>query len=314
MAILHWKIDPQLKQEAEDNYRTRFALGLKDRDALTIIRELTFDGVVPNITIADIERLFDFVERNFLKRPLAGTGVEVGAGPLPFSCVLAKRPGVEKMYGIEICQPIVEHLFPKIAEYILGEKREKAVGVVGSFDEMELPDASVDFVFDFYSLHHSMDINVTLKECARILKPGGFVLCFDKARPDQYTYEDLSGLLDVEYGNDYKKQFGLPLDQKLTRRLNGEREYRLSDWRKAFLNNGFQKFEHANLAQTKGGRLSGAVKSFLAGLPVGAQLIFNRFLPAPQFKHKFVLSVDNRVFSRQTDAFRKDISLMIVYR
>ena len=55
MEILHWKIDQALEKEAQENYRTNYALALKDKDPLSIVRELTFDGVVPNITIKDIE-------------------------------------------------------------------------------------------------------------------------------------------------------------------------------------------------------------------------------------------------------------------
>lgn len=314
MQTLHWKIDPELKRDAEENYRTRFAIGLKDRPALDIIRELTFDGVVPKITIQDIERLFDYVEHHFLKRKIAGVGVEVGAGPLTFSSVLANRPAVRTMYGVEICEPIVELLAPKIASFVLEDRSDKAVGVVGSFDEMELPDQSIDFVFDFFSLHHSLDIKVTLKELSRVLRPGGFVLCFDKARPDHYTDKDLDELLDKVYPESYNRQFGLPLDQKITRRLNGEREYRLKDWCFAFDGAGFSRFEHYNLQQTKGTGITGMIKRMIGVLPPSLQGYITKLLPAPKQNHKFVLSSDHRVFSLPADAFRKEISLMVAYK
>ncbi len=315
MQIEYWPIDPELQREAEDNYRTNFALKLKDRDALTIIRELTFDGITPKMEIEHIERLFRYVEKNILKRPIAGVGLEVGAGPLTFSSILSKRSGVKKMYGVEICRPIVDVLFPKVAEYILGEKRDKVIGVVGSFDEMQLPDASVDFVFDFFSLHHSLDINVTLRECYRILKPGGFVLCFDKARPDHYTDQDLNELLDAVYDSSYNRQFGLPEEQKINRRSNGEREYRRKDWQAAFLGAGFGSFEHAYLARTKSGnRLSQLFKRGMSVLPAPIQKIINPLLPHPTFNHKFILSSEDRIFAPPINYFAKEISLLIAYK
>ena len=281
---------------------------------MSIIRELTFDGVVPNITVKDIEELFTYIERHFLKKLLEGIGLEVGAGSLTFSSILARRPAVEKIYGVEICQPIVEYLAPKIISHVLGDHTDKVIGAIGSFDDIQLADASVDFVFDFFSLHHSSNIDVTLKELGRVLKPGGFVLCLDKARPDRYTQEGLNELLDIEYPADYKRQFGLPPDQPLTRRMNGEREYRLKDWRAAFERAGFSQFYYAYLDRPVGSGVAHLVKNVLAVLPITLQRIINPILPGPRFNHKFILEPTNRIFAHPVVAFRKEMSLMIAYR
>mgnify|MGYP001573154316 CR=1 FL=1 len=307
MEILHWSIDPELKKEAEKHYRTKFAVSLKDREPLEIIREITFDGAVPNIEIKDIENLFDFVDKNFLKSRIKGTGVEVGSGPGTFSSVLAKRDLVEKMYAVEVCRPIVEFLMAKVSGYILNGKADKVVGAVGSFDEMELPDESVDFIFDFFSLHHSDDLERTLKECIRILKKGGFIFCFDKARPDYFTGKDLNELLDAEYTKKDKESFGWPADKKLTRRMNGEKEFRLIDWRRAFRNAGFPKIKNFHLAKT-GNR---KIKKVIASMPMKIQILLNRFLPARKPNHKFILSSRNKIYAEEVNPFPKEISLLI---
>lgn len=315
MEILNWSINPELKKEAEKHYRTKFAVSLKDRDPLTIVRQITFDGVAPNIEIKDIENLFSFVDSKFLNKKIRGTGLEVGSGPATFSSVLAKRDAVEKMYAVEVCQPIVELLMSKVVKYILGDRENKVVGVAGSFDSMELPDESIDFVFDFFSLHHSDDPERTLKECHRILKKGGFIFCFDKARPDYFTKEDLNELLDAEYDYDFKKQMGMPLYQKFTRRMNDEKEYRLRDWLSAFKKSGFNKTRCFYLAKTTSKNpIFRAIKLFLSGLPVLIQLYFNKFLPLPRFNHKFILASKNRIFVRSVKPFPKEISLMIAYK
>lgn len=315
MEILHWTIDPVLKKEAEEHYRTRFAVSLKDKDSLTIIRQITFDGVAPDIEVKDIENLFDFVEKKFLKDRIKGIGVEVGAGPATFSSVLAKRDSVQKMYAVEVCQPIVELLTPKVADYILDGKSDKVIGAVGNFDGMELPDQSVDFIFDFFSLHHSDNPERTLKECHRILKKDGFIFCFDKARPDYFTKNDLDELLDAEYDDDFKKQMGLPLDRKFTRRMNDEKEYRFKDWVSAFKAAGFNKIDYFYLAKTVSKNFGfRAVKSFLSDLSVPLQLPFNKLLPLPKFNHKFILAAQNRVFAGPVNSFPKEISLMIAYK
>lgn len=315
MEILHWSINPELKKGAEEHYRTHFAVSLKDKDPLTIIRQITFDGVVPDIGIKDIETLFDFVERNFLKGGIKGIGLEVGAGPGTFSSVLAKRNSVEKVYAVEVCKPIVELLTPKVADYVLDGRLNKIIGVVGSFDSMELPEESVDFVFDFFSLHHSDDPGRTLKECHRILKKGGFIFCFDKARPDYFTRRDLDELVEAEYNDDFKKQMGMPLDRRFTRRMNDEKEYRLKDWVSAFKNAGFNKTKYFYLVKTISKYHGfGVIKSFLSGLPVSFQLGFDKLLPLPKFNHKFILAPQNRIFAKPVNPFPKEISLMTAYK
>jgi len=310
VETLYWPIDSELKKEAEEHYRTRFAVGLKDKEPLEIIRQITFDGAAPDIEVKDIEALFDFVERKFLKGKIKGIGVEVGSGPGTFSSVLAKRDLVEKIYAVEVCRPIVELLMPKVAGYVLGDKEDKLIGAVGSFDDMELPDESVDFVFDFFSLHHSDNLEKTLKECYRILKKGGLIFCFDKARPDYFTERDLDDLLDAEYGPEDKKMFGMPSEQKFTRRMNGEKEYRLKDWKQAFSKAGLGKIKDFYLA--KPGKRT--LKKLLSSLPVNLQIKLNGLLPEYKYNHKFFLSRGNKIYTGMINNFPKEISLMIAYK
>lgn len=314
MQILNWKIDSILRKEAENNYRTDYTFSIKEEDALSIIRDLTFDGSAPNITIVDIERFFDFIEDKFIKKPIAGVGLEVGAGPLVFSAILAKRQEIFKMYGVEICSSIVENLAPKISNYILGDKSDKVIGVIGSFDNVELPDRSVDFIFDFFSLHHSADLSVTLKECSRVLKPGGFILCLDKARPDHYEQRDLDELINTEYDENYKKQFNLPLNIRLTRRMNGEREYRLKDWKKYFNDAGFSEVDYYLLDKIAGLGPTLRIKTVLSILPVFIQKTINNLLPSHKYGHKFIHESSNRIYSKFVNPFRKEMSLMIAYK
>jgi len=314
MEILHWPVDEKLKKEAEENYRTAFALKLKNETPLDIIRKLSFDGIAPNITIEIIENLFNSIEKKFLRKKLSGVGVDAGAGPLTFAAILAKKPDVCRVYGVEICQPIIEVLASKVSDFILGDKTNKVIGVVGDFNEIKLPDESVDFIFDYVSFHHSDNLESTMKECKRILKRGGFVLCFDRGRPDFYTQEDLNELLDVEYPEAERDFFGWPRG-KFTRRMNGEKEYRLKDWKNAFLNVGFSKFQNYYLARATGNNIiSRTVKSLLSHLPPMLQLKVNKFLPPPKFNHKFILSAENRIFCRFLNEFPREISLMIAYK
>jgi len=310
MQILHWPVAEELKRETEANYRTGFALSLKNRDPLTIIRELTFDGVVPEVTIADIERLFSFVEESFLKKKLRGVGIEVGAGPATFSAVLARRPEVEKMYAIEICRPIVEQLMPKVVAAVTGQNAGKIIGCVADFDRLNLPDDSVDFVIDFFSLHHSPKLAVTLRESWRVLKPGGVLLAFDKARPDYLSEEDLDLILNKEYDESFKRRIGWPLNEKLTRRMNDEKEYRLVDWRREFNQAEFPYLEHFRLEKTLGRDfLVGFVKRAISLLPPKIQVLFTKFVP--RRRDPFDLEWSDVVFTSALNPFRKEMSLLV---
>lgn len=315
MQILHWPVEPDLEKETQEHYRTRFAHELKDKNSLEIIRLITFDGVAPNISITDIENLIKYVVGKFLPR-LSGQGLEVGAGPGTFSSVLASLESVDKMYALEICAPIVELLGPKVARFVLEEKEDKVVLVVGDFDRIQLPDQSLDFVFDFFSLHHSSNLNKTLKECSRVLKPNGFIFCLDKARPDYYNHEDIDKLLDTEYpSHDKEKLFGVPTSQKFTRRMNGEKEYRLKDWQASFHEAGFSKVDYFYLDKTSSAnKLFKVIKNLLAIFPPTIQINLNKFLPKPAQNHKFILSSKNRVYSSFVNPFRKEISLLIAYK
>lgn len=314
MEILHWPVSQELKSETEQHYRTGIAHRLADAEPLSIIRQVTFDNIVPNITLSDVKKLFDYVMTNFLP-PLKGQGLEVGAGPGTFSSILASYELVKKMYALEVCAPIVELLMPSITEFILRSEKEKVTGVVGDFDRVQLPEQSVDFLFDFFSLHHSSNLAVTLKECYRVLKPGGFIFCFDKARPDYFTEEDLNQLLDAEYDAHTKTSlFGMPADKKFTRRMNGEKEYRLKDWKRSFNFAGFKRVEYFYLSKTLGSSsLAGFIKSCLAFLPPQLQIQLTQFMPAPKHNHKFILADENRVFIKEVNIFPKEISLLIAH-
>jgi hypothetical protein len=99
MHIERWAIDPELAREAEENYRTAYAKRLADYSGIEIMRQLTFDGVVPRITPEEVEALLSWISTHILPRPLRGVGVEVGSGPLVFSSILARSPEISRMYG-----------------------------------------------------------------------------------------------------------------------------------------------------------------------------------------------------------------------
>lgn len=313
MQIYNWKINPVLKKEIDEHYRTSFALSIKNEPVITIVKKITFDSVAPNITIEDVKVFMDYINETFLGKGIKGIGLEVGGGCGFFSALLASYPSVEKVYSVEICENIVRELMPKVIVEVASENKafEKVVGCVGDFDRLELLDASVDFVFDFYSLHHSSDIKKTFTEICRVLKPGGFIFCFDKTRANSLTAEGLEKLLDAEYSSEVKVSMGLPANVFHTRRMNGEKEYRLKDWKKAFLEAGFQKFRHYHIARLPQARsLVNTVKLILSSVPLSLQVVGTRMLSRNGNKNN--LEQSNKIYTKLVNNFPKEISLMVV--
>lgn len=322
MEIRHWRIPPHLNIEVEVGRLSATAVSAEDLSPLDFARLHIFNRNAPKIAFGDVENLLAFVEKKFLRKRIQGVGIEVGAGPLLFSSVLAKRSSVKKMYGIELSAPIVERIAPAFTKDILGKDEDKVVGVVGSFDAMELQSESGDFVFDFMSLHHATDLGEAFCELYRVLKPGGFVFCFDKARPNRFTPEDTDSLLDIEYSEREKRNMGVPVEKPFTRRMNGEKEYRLKDWQKSMEKAGFLTLDHWRIEKTVSSRrLVHIGKEILALFPATLQcwltsLAFGdggRFggstrTDASQFEKS------NLVFTPLLNCFPRGISLMVAYK
>ena len=312
MKIEKWKINEELKKETDNHYRTKFALSLADSNPWDIISKLTFDSVAPKLTLDDVRDIFNWVDKKILKGELKGVGVELGAGAGFMSAVIAERRAVDKVYAVEVVENIVVKLGTKISKYVLGEKSDKVIGCVGEFDNLQIQENSVDFIFDFYSLHHSPNLVKTIREVTRVLKPGGFLLCLDKARDNSLSKNELDKLLDKEYDRETKILMGLPPDVFHTRRQNGENEYRLTDWEDAFKSGGLSSVKHFHLARITGGNLSRLFKTIISLLPVSIQPYITRIL----YRNKKVnnLEISNLVFCRPVNNFPKEISLLVAYK
>ena len=227
-GVVHWPLPAELARSPAIENRNRFAGKFADCDAAEIARAYLYHSV------DEIERLVALAERHVLGRPLEGVGIELGAGTGVLASVVARRPAVRAVLGVEICEMVTRLLMPKIARAVLHDRARRVVPVIGSFDDLRVPDGSVDFVVEIDSLHHSNDLPVTVAESARALKPGGIMLCFDRCHPDGVTDAEVKAKLDRTYTREFLEHQGYPTDVVLTRRDNGEHEYRLFEWRAAF--------------------------------------------------------------------------------
>jgi len=192
-------------------------------------------------------------------------GVELGAGCGLLSSVVGKRFGVEAMFAVEVCEGLALWIIPEVASHVLGNKAGKVIPVIGSFDALQLPDASVDFIVEIGSLHHADDLKTALSESARVLRAGGWMLCFDRCHPSWVTDEDVERMLSQVYSREFLIANGYPSDVVLTRRQNGEHEYRLFEWQEAFRAASLVQLKMRRFLQQVSLRL--AVKGCLSVLP-----------------------------------------------
>jgi ubiquinone/menaquinone biosynthesis C-methylase UbiE len=230
---LRWDIPQELLESPAVAYRNNFAAALARLPADEIVTSYVY------LTCAQMERMLSLACSLF-GLELYGTGLEVGSGCGLLACTAAKSHRVERVYALEICEKMVELVMPKVATRVLGARASKLIPVMGSFDDIRLPSASVDFIVEIDSLHHSDNLSVTLRECARVLRAGGHILCFDRCHSNDVTDRDVELMLAQVYSEDFLRKNHYPPGITMTRRDNGEHEYRLHEWQAAFRSAGLK--------------------------------------------------------------------------
>lgn len=186
------------------------------------------------------------VKRTFLHIPegwesFHGQGIDLGSGVGCISATIAGRDQVKKIYSLELVESVVTLCQPIVINNILGEaQRKKIISVIGDFDNLELKDSSLDFATCWFSMHHSVNPVKTLKEAFRVLKPGGRFVFVDKFHNNDTPDSEIERMLSIVYSEEFLKNNFRPAGIKLTRRENGEHEYRLFEWEKFIKKSGFK--------------------------------------------------------------------------
>lgn len=256
---MQWPIPEALRTADAVTLRDHFARQLATRPAEDIAERYVY------LTTRQMAELVRIAEQRFLPHPLRGRGIELGAGCGVLASVVAASPDVEAVLAVEVCEDVTALLVPVLAAHVLGRECGKVIPVVGSFNDLRIPDASLDFAIENDSLHHSDDLAVTIGECARVLKPGGCLVCFDRCHDNTVTDAEVDQLLSKVYGPEFLAAHGYPPEMRLTRRQNGEHEYREFEWRRAGERAGLQ----LETVQPVVGRvtLKKAVKGLCSQLP-----------------------------------------------
>jgi len=153
---------------------------------------------------------------------------------------LALKKEVKKIYSVEVVENVVKLCQPIVIKKILKQNKNKVISVIGDFDNLELKDNSVDFAVSWFSMHHSNDPVKTFKEAGRVLKKGGKFIFIDKIHNNSTPDSEIERMLNIIYSREFLKNNFRPVDKILTRRENGEHEYRFFEWEKFIRMTGFK--------------------------------------------------------------------------
>lgn len=125
-----------------------------------------------------------------------GKVLEVGAGTALVSCAISHFEEIDELYTLDYDEYTVENLMP-LVQWSLDAKTQKIKRVVGSYNSMDIKDDSFDTIVAVGSMHHSEDLNATMRECFRVLKPGGTFIVSDYALTGSLTQEEYAVMIDL---------------------------------------------------------------------------------------------------------------------
>ena len=216
-----WKIDKKIIQNFEYKANNKLAKVLSRKGYNQIEKYYTYVGKKEILKILKYSKFFN----NSIK----GDGIDLGGGPGIISSSLAASKNVNKVYCCEMVENAVRYCHPIVKKKLLGDKFDKVISVVGDFNNLQLKDSSIDFAIIWDSLHHSLNPVKTLNEIKRVLKKNSYLFIVDRAHNNKTTNQEIKKMLDHEYDKNFKRKNFFPINRKITRRMNGENEYRFKD-------------------------------------------------------------------------------------
>lgn len=141
------------------------------------------------------ERCIDYARDRFVK--IAGSdgwpyerSLEIGCGTGFFTLNLMQAGVIKDAAVTDISQGMVE-----VAQRNARGLGFEVEGKVADAESIPFPDNSFDLVVGHAVLHHIPDVELALRECLRVLKPGGrFVFCGEPTENGDYVARRLSRL------------------------------------------------------------------------------------------------------------------------
>mgnify|MGYP006111629425 CR=1 FL=1 len=231
MDFQTWKLNPNSISGEEYTTNQLVARKSSTKGFTAIIDEYMY------IQPENVNNTFNIILKS--SESIHGTGIDLGGGVGCISSTLATRDSVDKIYCIDIVSDAVKLCQPIVKEEILKERKHKVVSVIGDYDNLELEDNSIDFAVSWDAMHHSTDPVKTFKECKRVLKKNSTFIIIDRASNNSTPDSEIERMLNITYNKEFLTKYYRPKDTILTRRQNGEHEYRFFEWNNFFKEAGF---------------------------------------------------------------------------
>ena len=121
-----------------------------------------------------------FVER-LLSLGARGRMLDVGTGPADIPIRVCERLPEASVVGIDLSPAMLATARDRCSKSLHGLRVELRLA---DGKRLDFPDASFDAVFSNTVLHHVPDPLALLRECGRVLRPGGALLVRDLFRPE----------------------------------------------------------------------------------------------------------------------------------
>jgi ubiquinone/menaquinone biosynthesis C-methylase UbiE len=311
-VILNWKVDHELFDSSAVTNRDSQVKKLLKKSAEEIFLEYSYH------TSDEMTQLYSQVV-SLLKstgHDFKGVGLEAGSGVCGFSSNICNLcDNVDTIYAVELV-PTCSILARDITiPFICNNDDKKIINVVGSFDNIELSDASVDFFIEVESYHHSDDLIKSLNEAYRVLKPRGIIVLLDRSHSDSLTEEQRNFMLNLEYKESWLKDRGYDT-LMMTRRENGEHEIKYSEWVDSFSQTGFKLIRRFELRSV-------SLKKLLLGVlylfPFRFRKLFNLRPSRAKYHNNELLWITKELIGKkqENEVFRKsvrDYSLFIIQK
>ena len=227
-----WKFNPKILNSEDYKLNNKIAKVSSKKSFSEICKKYT------HISFHNMEKFLKLDNNIF--NSLKGVGVDLGGGISLLSSIIAKKKEVNKVYCVEIVKNAVVYCQPIIKKKVLNKRYDKVISVIGSFDELNLKNDSIDFCIAWDAMHHSRDLIRTLKEAKRVLKKGGKMIIIDRGHNNETSNKEINRMLNVVYSKDFLKENYLPINKILTRKMNGEKEYRFFEWENFFKKSKFK--------------------------------------------------------------------------
>lgn len=221
MKVLVWSRPAELIESPEYRGNSHLASVAAESGLADIVEKYTY---VWPAQVKELLQIEPVVWESF-----HGDGIDLGGGVECVISAIAQSPLVTSILCLELVENAVRRCQPIVFSELNQMQRAKVSSAIGDFDHLEVAEATFDFAVMWDSLHHSPDPVVTLREARRVLKPGGRLVIIDRVHDDAVPDEEIERMLNIEYSIEFKRSNFMDEGQILTRRMNGEHEWRFRE-------------------------------------------------------------------------------------